>query len=85
MEDVRSFKASVRDNVDHLARIDGAPVGSAAGVIFAQRADRVFTIVTVLAGQRRRGTGSALYQAISRWTAERASANWRSPFSTTIR
>jgi hypothetical protein len=60
MEDVRSFKASVRDNVDYLARIDGAPVGSAAGVIFSRRADRVFTIVTMLAGQRRQGGFRAL-------------------------
>jgi len=36
-----------------------------------QRLDRVFTIVTVLAEQRRRGAGSALYEAISAWTAER--------------
>ena len=71
MDDVRSFKASVRDHVDYLARIDGSAVGSAVGVIFPQRVDRVFTIVTVLAGQRRRGAGSALYEAISAWTAGR--------------
>jgi GNAT superfamily N-acetyltransferase len=71
LDDVRSFKASVRDHVDYLARIDGAAVGSAVGVIFPQRADRVFTILTVLAGQRRRGVGSALYEAISAWTAKR--------------
>lgn len=71
MDDVRSFKASVRDHVDYLARIDGAAVGSAVGVIFPQRTDRVFTILTVLAGQRRRGAGSALYNAISAWTAGR--------------
>ncbi len=61
MDDVRSFQASVRDHVTYLARLDGAAAGSAAGVILAQRADRVFTIVTVLAGKRRRGVGSALY------------------------
>jgi GNAT superfamily N-acetyltransferase len=71
MDDVRSFKASVRDHVDYLARVDGAAVGSAVGVIFPQRAGRVFTILTVLAGQRRRGAGSALYEAISAWTAAR--------------
>ncbi|MBV9095238.1 MAG: GNAT family N-acetyltransferase [Streptosporangiaceae bacterium] len=71
MDEVRSFKASVRDHVDYLARIEGAAVGSAVGVIFPQRADRVFTILTVLAGQRRCGAGSALYQAICRWTAAR--------------
>jgi GNAT superfamily N-acetyltransferase len=71
MDDVRSFKASVRDHVDYLARINGVAVGSAVGVVFPQRVDRVFTIVTVLAEQRRRGAGSALYGAISAWTAAR--------------
>jgi mycothiol synthase len=71
MDDVRSFKASVRDHVDYVARIEGAAVGSATGVIFPQRVNRVFAIVTVLAEQRRRGAGSALYEAISAWTAER--------------
>jgi len=72
MDDVRSFKAGARDHVDYLARIDGAAVGSALGVVLPQRVDRVFTIVTVLSEQRRRGAGSALYEAISAWAAERA-------------
>ena len=72
MDDVRSFKAGARDHVDYLARIDGAAVGSALGVVLPQRVDRVFTIVTVLTEQRRRGAGSALYEAISAWAAERA-------------
>lgn len=72
MDDVRSFKAGARDHVDYLARIDGAAVGSALGVVLPQRVDRVFTIVTVLAEQRRCGAGSALYEAISAWAAERA-------------
>jgi GNAT superfamily N-acetyltransferase len=71
LDEVHSFKASVRDHVDHLARIDGEAVGSAVSVILPQRVDRVFTIVTVLAEQRRRGAGSALYEAISAWTADR--------------
>ena len=71
IDDVYSFKASVRDHVDFLARADGTAVGSAVGAIFPQRADRVFTIITVLEEQRGRGTGSALYEAISAWTAER--------------
>ncbi len=70
MEDVRSFKASVRDHADCLACIDGKSAGSAVAVIFPQRANRVFTILTVLAGQRRRGVGSALYEAVSAWAAE---------------
>ena len=67
MDEVRSFKASVRASVDHLARLDGVAVGSAVGAISAQRPDRVFTLVTVLSEHRRRGAGSALYQAISAW------------------
>jgi len=71
IDDVRSYQASVRDYVSHLAWLDGAAVGSAVSVIAPQRADRVFTIVTVLAGQRRHGAGSAIYEAISAWAAER--------------
>jgi len=71
MDEVRSFEESVRDHVNYLARLDGAAAGSAVGVIFPQRADRVFTIVTVLATQRRRGVGTALYRAISGWAADR--------------
>ena len=33
MDDVRSFKASVRDHVDCVARIDGVAVGSATDEI----------------------------------------------------
>jgi mycothiol synthase len=71
MDDVRSFKASVRAHVDFVARMDGIAVGSAVGVIFPQRADRVFTIITVLEERRGRGAGSALYDAISAWTTKR--------------
>ena len=69
MDEVRSFKASVRASVDHLGRVDGLVVGSAVGAISAQRPDRVFTLVTVLSEHRRRGVGSALYEAISTWAA----------------
>jgi GNAT superfamily N-acetyltransferase len=72
MDEVRSFKASVRAYVDHLARLDGVAVGSAVGVISPQRADRVFTLLTVLPEHRRRGVGSALYRAISTWAAEQS-------------
>jgi mycothiol synthase len=72
MDDIRSFKASVLAHVNYLARIDGAVIGAAVAVVFPQRAERVFTIITVPAEQRRRGAGSALYEAVSAWTAERA-------------
>ena len=70
MDDVRSYQASVNDHVSHLAWLDDTAVGSAVSVIAPQRPDRVFTVVTVLAGQRRHGVGSALYQAISAWATE---------------
>ena len=63
LPDVRSFKASVRDHVDHVARVGGTAVGSGVGAIFPQRVDRVYAIVTVLAEHRRCGVGSALYKA----------------------
>jgi GNAT superfamily N-acetyltransferase len=71
MDEVASFKESVRDYVDYLARADGAVAGEAVGAIVPQRADRVFTIISVLPRYRGHGAGSALYQAISAWAAER--------------
>ena len=79
LDEVRSFKASVRDHGSYLARIDGVAVGSALGVILPYRADRVFTIVTVLAESRGRGAGSALYGAISAWAAERGVSELEAP------
>jgi GNAT superfamily N-acetyltransferase len=69
MDEVRSFRESVRDYVSYLVHADGAAVGSAVGAVFPQRADRVFTILTVLPEQRRQGAGSALYQAVSAFAA----------------
>ena len=71
IDEVKSFKSGMRDYIDHLAWIDGSPAGSAVGAIRPQRADRVFALVTVLVEHLRHGVGSALYQAVSRWGAER--------------
>jgi mycothiol synthase len=79
MEDVRSFKASVRDYCDYVARVDGEAAGSAVGAIFPQRLDRVFTILTVLPELPHRGAGSALYEAISAWAAERSLSELEAP------
>src|ERR1700733_2590999 len=68
---VHSFRDSAQDYIDYLVREDGVILGSAAGAIFAYRARRVVTLITVLPGQRRRGAGTALYEAISRWASER--------------
>jgi GNAT superfamily N-acetyltransferase len=72
INEVNSFKSSTRDYVDYLARVDGDVAGSGVGAIRPQRPDRVFALITVLAERRGRGVGSALYQAVSAWAAERA-------------
>jgi GNAT superfamily N-acetyltransferase len=71
IEAVHSFRDSARDYVDYLVREDGVIVGSGVGAVFASRACRVVTLITVLAGHRRRGAGAALYEAISVWASER--------------
>ena len=71
IEAVHSFRDSAQDYIDYLVREDGVILGSGAGAIFAYRARRVVTLITVLAGQRRRGAGTALYGAISMWASER--------------
>ena len=71
IEAVHSYRDSAQDYIDYLVREDGVVLGSGVGAIFAYRARRVVTLITVLAGQRRRGAGTALYEAISRWASER--------------
>jgi GNAT superfamily N-acetyltransferase len=68
---VHSFRDSAQDYIDYLVREDGVILGSGVGAIFAYRARRVVALVTVLAGQRRRGAGTALYEGISMWASER--------------
>src|SRR5215472_8055454 len=68
---VHSYRDSAQDYVDYLVREDGVILGSGVGAIFAYRARRVVTLITVLGGQRRRGAGTALYEAISMWASER--------------
>ena len=71
IEAVHSYRDSAQDYIDYLVREDGVVVGSGTGAIFAYRPHRVDTLITVLAGQRRRGAGTALYEAISTWARER--------------
>ena len=79
MDEVRSFKQSVRAHHDVVARLDGVPVGSALTVLVPHRSDRVLTIVTVLASHRRHGVGNALYAELSAWTGERGLAEIEVP------
>jgi GNAT superfamily N-acetyltransferase len=68
---VHSFRDSAQDYIDYLVREDGVILGSGVGAIFAYRVRRAVTLITVLAGKRRRGAGTALYEAISMWAGER--------------
>jgi mycothiol synthase len=70
MLEVRSFQEQVLDYGDFLARLDGAPVGSATVARLPSRPNIGFALVTVLAEHRRRGVGSALYETTSAWFAE---------------
>jgi GNAT superfamily N-acetyltransferase len=71
MAEARAFTSSVRDHGEFLARVDGAPAGSALVAILPQRSDVGFGIVTVLPEKRRLGAGSALHRAISEWAGDR--------------
>lgn len=68
---VNSYRDSAEDYIDYLVREDGVVVGSGSGAIFAFRPRRVDTLIAVLVEHRRRGAGTALYEAISKWASER--------------
>jgi GNAT superfamily N-acetyltransferase len=67
----RSYRASLRDYVDLLARVDGEVGGSALGAIQPQWPEFAFALVSVLPERRRQGAGTALYEAVSAWARER--------------
>ncbi len=69
LEDLTAFKASLIAADDHVASLHGIDVGSAFTGIRPHRPDVVFAPITVLAGHRRRGVGTALYAAVSTWAA----------------
>lgn len=71
LEEERSYRAGQLENIDLLARLDGAVGGHAIGSIQPQLPDFVAAFVSVLPGYRRRGAGTALYAAISTWARER--------------
>ena len=78
---VHSFRHSARDYIDYLVRDDGVILGSGVGAIFAYRTRRVVTLITVLAGHRRRGAGTALYESISMWASARGARELEVPVS----
>jgi GNAT superfamily N-acetyltransferase len=71
LAEVQSYQAGLLDYADLIARIDGVVAGSGFAAIQPQRPELVVVLLTVLADQRRRGAGTALYEAISAWTRER--------------
>ena len=81
IEAVYSYRDSAQDYIDYLVREDGVVLGSGVGAIFAYRPHRVDTLITVLAGKRRRGAGTALYEAISKWASERRAHELEVPVS----
>jgi mycothiol synthase len=81
IEAVHSYRDSAQDYTDYLVREDGVVVGSGTGAIFAYRPRRVDTLITVLAGHRRRGAGTALYEVISKWASERRADELEVPVS----
>jgi GNAT superfamily N-acetyltransferase len=68
MDEVRHFKAATTAHVDLVAWIEREPVGSGFAAIMPQRPDVPNVLITVLAEARGRGTGTALYEAVSKWT-----------------
>jgi mycothiol synthase len=71
IEAANSYRDSADGYIDYLVREDGVLLGSGTGAVFAYRPQRVDTLITVLAGHRRRGAGTALCEAISTWASQR--------------
>lgn len=71
LPEVHSFKRQLLDHADLLAREDGDVLGSGFAALFPGFRDRITVFVTVPALNRRRGAGTALYEALSRWARER--------------
>jgi mycothiol synthase len=71
LDEVHSFKESLIDHLDVVARIDRVAAGSGLAAIQPQRPELVVVLLTVVADQRRRRIGTALYEAISSWARER--------------
>ena len=69
-EDILAWKASAIATDEFLGASDGVDAGSAAVSIGASLPDLCRTFVTVLPKLRRRGVGSALLDASSRWAVE---------------
>jgi mycothiol synthase len=71
MDEVRHFKAATTAHADLVAWIGNEAPGSAFAAVMPHRPDLVTVLLTVLPEARRRGVGTALYEAVSDWTRER--------------
>ena len=79
LDEVHSFKRSVVECLDLVARVDGEPAGSAVVAIQPQRRDVGFLLSTVLPDRRRLGVGTRLYRETSRWARERGLGRMEAP------
>lgn len=66
MDEVRSFISQTLDYGDFVGSGGSVAVG-----VMPQRPDVAFVMLAVLPDHRRRGVGTALYQEVSTWLAER--------------
>jgi mycothiol synthase len=71
VEETAGWRAGFDETLELLGELDGEIVGSAVAAIGSVRPAHVFTLITVLPAARRRGVGTALYEAVSAWTRER--------------
>ena len=71
LPEVLSFKASLLDHADLLARQDGVLLGSGFAALFPGLPESPRVMITVPPARRGRGAGTALYSAISDWARER--------------
>jgi mycothiol synthase len=71
VEETAAWRAGHDETLEVLGELEGEVVGSAVAAIGSTRPDHVFTLVTVLPAARRRGVGTALYEAVSAWARER--------------
>src|SRR3954449_11019741 len=71
LPEVQSYKRALLAHADLLAREDGAILGSGFAAVHPGLPDEVRALVTVPPATRRRGAGTALYEALSAWARER--------------
>jgi GNAT superfamily N-acetyltransferase len=71
LPEVQSFKASLLDYADLLARDDGVVLGSGFAALFPGLPESPRIMITVPPPHRGRGAGTALYSAISDWARAR--------------